>query len=270
MAKLKTDKPTGVLSPGEAQKRFRLARYLPAEQLGPFVEHYWIVEWDLRGQEPHVQETLPHPCVHLTVEKDGSKVYGVMTEKFSYRLEGEGRVLGVKFKPGGFYPFWKSPISALTNSSVDLEDAFGAEGEAFQAAVFNAKSDGKMVEVAETFLRERSLGRDTDAELVEQIVSSIAADRELARVEQVATKFGLGKRTLQRLFYRYVGVGPKWVILRGRVHDATDRLADGGTANWTELALELGYFDQAHFLKDFKALVGMTPAAYARRTRSTS
>lgn len=270
MAKLKTDKPTGVLRPGEARERFRLARYLPSEKLASVLEHYWIVEWDLRGQKPYVQEVLPHPCVHLTVEGDGSKVYGVMTGKFSYRLTGEDRVLGIKFKPGAFYPFWGSPVSEITNASLSLREAFGAEGVAFETAVLGAKSDGEMVEVAEAFLLGRSPELGADAKLVERIVASIVEDRELTTVEDVAMKFGLGKRKLQRLFYRYVGVGPKWVILRGRVHDATDRLADGDTANWAELALDLGYFDQAHFVRDFKALVGVTPATYARRVRSIS
>ena len=270
MAKLKTDRPTGVLRPGEAQGRFRLARYLPSEELVPFVEHYWIVEWNLRGQKPYVQEVLPHPCVHLTVEGDDAKVYGVMTKKFFYRLTGEGRVLGVRFKPGAFYPFWGSPVSELTDTSVGLREAFGAEGEVFEAVVLESKSDERMVEIAEAFLYRRLPERDMDAELMGQIVARIVSDRVLTKVEDVAAKFGLGKRTLQRLFYCYVGVGPKWVILRGRIHDATDRLAEGESANWAELALDLGYFDQAHFVKDFKALVGVAPATYARHIRSIS
>ena len=258
------------MRPGEARERFRLARYLPSEELAPVVEHYWVVGWDLRSQKPYVQEVLPHPCVHLTVEGDGSKVYGVMTGKFSYRLTGEGRVLGIRFKPGVFYPIWGSPVSGLTDASVGLREAFGLEGEAFEAAVLAAENDEEMVEIAEAFLRKRLPERDADAELAGRIVASIVADRELTRVEDVAARFSMEKRRLQRLFHRYVGVGPKWVILRGRIHDATDMLADGEAANWAELALELGYFDQAHFVKDFKALIGVAPATYAERVRSIS
>jgi AraC-like DNA-binding protein len=256
------------LRPGEAEKRFRLGRYLPFEDLGVFVEHYWVVEWDLKGHEPYVQEVLPHPCVHLTVEGDGSRVNGVMTKKFSYRLAGEGRVLGVRFKPGAFYPFWGSPISELTDASVGVGEAFGAEGEAFERAVLGAETDGEMVEVAEAFIRERLPEPDADADLAGKIVGCMVADRELTGVDEVAERFGLGKRKLQRIFHRHVGVSPKWVILRARVHDVTDRLADGGAANWAELALDLGYFDQAHFVRDFKALVGVAPATYAKRIRS--
>jgi AraC-like DNA-binding protein len=72
---------------------------------------------------------------------------------------------------------------------------------------------------------------------------------------------------LQRWFNEYVGVGPKWVINRYRLHEAIERLAGDLPVDWTQLALELGYFDQAHFIRDFKALVGVPPAAYVRQQK---
>ena len=75
----------------------------------------------------------------------------------------------------------------------------------------------------------------------------------------------MSERTLQRLFRRHVGVGPKWVLQRARLHDAVDRIDRGGVRDLAALAVELGWFDQAHFTRDFTALVGQSPAAYARR-----
>lgn len=125
-----------------------------------------------------------------------------------------------------------------------------------------------MVEVAEAFLRERLPEWDENIVTVNRVVDLIAADREITRVADVAGRLHLNKRTLQRLFYRYVGVGPKWVIRRYRLHEAAHRLADGEAVDWPEMALDLGYFDQAHFIKDFKAIVGMPPAEYARKVVS--
>jgi AraC-like DNA-binding protein len=71
-------------------------------------------------------------------------------------------------------------------------------------------------------------------------------------------------RALQRLFSEYVGVGPKWVIQRLRLHEAIAQVQQGHAVSWAALAQSLGYFDQAHFIADFRRLVGRTPAQYAR------
>ena len=74
------------------------------------MERYWIVEWDL-SQEPYLQENIPHPAVSLVVEKGRSGIYGVVSRgKFAYLLRGRGRVFGIKFRPGAFYPFLRSPV----------------------------------------------------------------------------------------------------------------------------------------------------------------
>ena len=73
-----------------------------------------------------------------------------------------------------------------------------------------------------------------------------------------------GSRTLQRLFARYVGVSPKWVLRRYRLHEAAAALAREQDRPWAEVAAELGYFDQSHFIRDFTAAIGLTPVAYAQ------
>lgn len=256
-------KPRGILNPRAGEKRFRLSRRSPSADLAIIVEHYWMIQWDLRGQAPYLSETLPHPSVHLVVEEERSGVFGVMRGKFSRVLEDEGRVFGIKFRPGGFHPFLRSPVSGLTDRVVGLRDAFGAEGEAYEEAILALEDEGEMVETVEDFLRERSPERDENVEAVNRIVDRIAADRGITKVVDAANSLHLSKRTLQRLFERYVGVGPKWVIRRYRLHEAADRLAANEPVDLPTMALDLGYFDQAHFIKDFKAIVGTSPAQYA-------
>jgi AraC-like DNA-binding protein len=98
---------------------------------------------------------------------------------------------------------------------------------------------------------------------IARMARAMLDDPSIARVEDLTERFGMSARTLQRLFRRYVGVGPKWVLQRYRLHEAAERIADGYSGDWAALALDLGYFDQAHFIKDFKALVGCSPAEYA-------
>ena len=254
----------GVLSPALAAQRFRLARYPPAADLKSFIEYFWIVEWDLRGQEPHVQKTLPYPCVHLVFDLGRTAIFGVMRGAFEYQLEGAGRVLGVRFRPGGFRGVLGGPAATITDRTVPLSSVYEFDVDAAEAEVLGADGDMGMVGVAEKFLRIRVPAADATVDLVHGIVERIANDRTLNRVDELAAQVNMGERALQRLFNDYVGVSPKWVIRRSRLHDAAARLANAEEVNLTRLAAELGYSDQAHFTRDFKALVGRSPSDYRR------
>ena len=121
-----------------------------------------------------------------------------------------------------------------------------------------------MIEVAQSVLRQRLPEKDDNAAEARRIVECIMADREITRVDDVVERLGLNKRSLQRLFSQYIGVSPKWVIKRYRLHEAAEELASGQPTDFSNMAVDLGYFDQAHFIKDFKSIVGKSPAEYAR------
>jgi len=249
-------------------KQFQRSRHLPAKDLAFFVGYYWIVSWDLRGQEPYLCETLPQPCIHLVFEKDQSRIVGIVRGRFSYLLKNEGRIFGVSFKPGAFFPFVEAPVSALTDNSISIFDAFGVEHAALEAAILSQADETAMIALVEQFLRARLPERDEHVVVINQIVDRIIADREITRVDNLVSRFSISKRTLQRLFSHYVGVSPKWVIRRYRLQGAAERLAEGEAVDWPKLALDVGYFDQAHFINDFKTIIGKTPAEYVRHMSS--
>jgi AraC-like DNA-binding protein len=250
----------GILRPHGAP--FSLSRPGPAPDLAGFVERHWIVRWDLRGQAPYLSETLPHPSVHLVVEPHGAAVYGVPTQRWSRLLEGRGEAVGTKFLPGGFHPFTKAPVAELTDRILPLEDLFGPAGVALEERVRSADGDRQRVEAVTDFLRARRRRPDPNVATVQRVVRAMLEEPADARVEDLTGRLGLSARTLQRLFRRYVGVSPKWVLKRHRLHVAAERIADG-ERDLARLAHELGYFDQAHFIKDFGGLVGRSPAQYA-------
>jgi AraC-like DNA-binding protein len=261
----KAVKQRGILNPRLAEQKFELSRRQPAPDLAFFVERYWIIHWDLRGQAPYTQDVLSYPCVNLAIEKDQSGVFGVVTGKSSRLLEGKGKVFGVKFKPGGFYPYVKSPVSAFTDRSFSLCEVFGVDDRALEATILCHEDKSEMIALVENFLRERLPQQDETVTEINRIVDYIIADRSITRVDDLVKGLNLNKRTLQRLFNQYVGVSPKWVIQRYRLHEAAEQLENGEAVDLPRLALELGYFDQPHFIKDFKTIVGKTPADYARQ-----
>src|SRR5262249_50421986 len=141
----------------------------------------------------------------------------------------------------------------------------GAAGTEYERRVLACANVDEMIGCAEQFLRARLPPPDEHVALINIVVDQIAADRTITRVAEIADRIGVNQRTLQRLFGRYVGVGPKWVIQRYRLLEATDQLAHNANIDLPGLAQALGYFDQAHFINDFRATVGSTPAEYTQR-----
>jgi len=235
-------------------------RYLPSADLAPFVEHYWTIEWNL--PEPVLRETLPYPSAHIVLEPGIAQLAGVNTKKFSRLLEGRSRVLGTKFRPGGLRPFVDSPVSAFTDRVLDLADVFGRAAADLSDRALRYGDHHAAIAVVEAFLRDLAPRADSSAGLAARIAERIAKDRAIRRVEQLAAEYALGVRTLQRLFNDYVGVSPKWMIRRYRLQEAATRLAAAGAVDWTQIALELGYADQAHLIRDFREIVGKSPGEY--------
>lgn len=257
----------GILGPPAGARDFELNLHRPPPDLTELFEHYWALRWDLRGREPVTQQVLSHPSVHLVAERGRSGIFGVPTRTFTRAIEGRGRVFAVKFRPAGFRPFLGSGVFALTDRTTPVSAVFGSDGETLVRQLLALVDESRMVELASAFIRDRLPPPDSTVAEVNRIVARIMSDREITRVDHVVQQSGLGKRALQRLFKEYVGVGPKWVIQRYRLHEASERLAGGEEVDLAALAADLGYFDQAHFAREFRALVGMPPAAYARRVR---
>ena len=259
----------GILNPSAGRGRFTLDRIEPSKALAAIVERYWIVRWDLRAAPPFVQETLPHPNVNLVVGTHRPGVHGVGTQRFAAELDGRGWAFGVKFRPGGFFPLYRRDVSELTGMDRPIADVFGADGAALEAEALSRSGDASSVDLFERFIAERAVA-DANVELASRAVDLARSDPSMGRADALAARAGLTMRTLERLFQRYVGVSPKWVIRRHRVPEACERVAAGIVPRWSELAHDLGYADQSHFIREFKTQVGCTPQQYAARCAKTS
>ena len=254
--------PKGVLHALIAEKMFSLNRLQPSAEIGYFVQHYWIVRWDLRGQAPYSQVVIAHPNVNLVFEKGASGVFGVAKTTSSHLLKEQGWVFGIKFKPGGFYPFLQAPVSTLTGGVISLEEVFGVETAPMEAEILSLTDDAAMGVRAEAFLTAHLPERDPNTALISEIVQMIQQDRTTLKVEDVVRHSGMNKRTMQRLFDRYVGVSPKSVIQRYRLHEAAEHMDQGTAGDWLDLSIALGYYDHSHFIRDFRSIVGVSPEQY--------
>lgn len=259
----------GVLRHAPAPGSYRHRRYAPSDALADWVQHFWIENWDLQAGHTQVREVLPHPNVQFVFAQGRSRVYGVQLRRFVRQLRGSDRILGIKFRAGAFYPFLLKPVCSITDASIAVETLFDDASQA-QEQILSCANDADMIHAASRFLCAHLPPRDPRAETAEEAVRQIANDSTITRVGRLVSRCGLAHRNLQRLFSRYVGASPQWVIKRYRIYDALEALGSGEGFEWASLAHDLGYFDQAHFINDFKTMVGCTPTAYAQRLSESS
>lgn len=258
------DSPKGVVDPLAFRQRVRLNRYQPSAALAGVLDHHWIVEWDLRGQPPFTQRTLPYPCVNVVFDQRQTGIFGVVSGAFETTLAEAGRVIGLRFRPGAFRAFFGKPVHLLTDKVLPVYTLLGCDDAQAEAFVLSARDDAGMVAAAETLLLRVLPQPDPQVERIHTILQILQQNAGLTQVCDLAERVALSERTLQQVFSEYVGVTPKWVIRRYRLHEAADQLANGAAVDLAELAHALGYFDQAHFTRDFRRLVGKAPAEYRR------
>ena len=261
MLKRKTEMPRGVLHVPISEPYIGLERFEPSEKLRQFIEHFWSVTWN--HQKRVLRETVPHPSIHLVIEPNASQLHGVHRKRFARWIEGSGRVLGIKFRPGGFRAFIQHEVKNLTDTIVQPSIVFGSSILDLESQVCSCSTAESAVERIDLYLQNFHPIATEDLHQVTEIVHRIAVDRSIACSGDIVNQFGIGLRTLQRLFSDYVGVSPKWVVQRYRLIDAAERIRHAtDRIDFADLALQLGYSDQPHFIRDFKLMVGLTPAKY--------
>lgn len=245
-----------------------IARHAAAGRASLFVRHYWIPRWELPPSGSVRQDVLEYPTANLVIEPHAAGLYRAQRGAGSRTLEGSGWAFGVLLN-SGVARGWTG-VSVRSLPAATPLDRLVASGTAQLAqAVREPMSRGDdegAIESFESWL-DGLPEPDEDARLVDRIVAQVESDRTLLRVEELAGRFGLGVRHLQRLVAGHIGFGPKWLIQRYRLQEAAAALRSDDPPSLASLAAELGYADQAHFTRDFRAATGMTPGEFAARFR---
>ncbi|MEJ6007259.1 helix-turn-helix domain-containing protein [Paucibacter sp. AS339] len=253
----------------EAPADFQLHRYPVGPALAPWLDFHWLIEWDLPPGQVHVQRVLPYPNTHLVFEAGLTALHGVARGVFVRRLEGRGRVHGLRFKCGGLRPWLNQSVQSLTGRQLLVHQGMtgitAARVQQVEAALMAAHSDQQAVDMAEALLLTQLPAADSAPLELDAAVQQVMRDPGLIRVAQLQALLGLSERALQRSFAEQIGVSPKWVIQRARLQDALQALAQAECPSLAELAVTLGFCDQAHFSRCFRQTTGQTPALYRRQ-----
>ena len=270
----------GVLAP-PPDGTWSLIRHEPGSALAPYVSWLWSVSWDLTDHGDHVQATLPHPSAHLVVEDGSVNIYGPTGTRFERLLSGKGRVTALRFRPGGLRPLIDQAMSGLVDQSLPARQLLPGLAADLATSVETVPDPDAALDLLESTVEvaiqdlaatntNRAGANQADDRVVEveRLVDRIIEDRSITSVARLAEAAALHPRSLQRLFADYVGIGPKAVIQRHRLQDAAAIALSGDPVDWAQVAAELGYYDQAHLVRDFTAVIGQPPNRYAETHRS--
>jgi AraC-like DNA-binding protein len=245
----------GHLNPGDPGVMLR--RYPLAAEFTDLVRHVWVARWQLRDGERRTQLVLTYPGCNAMFTVDGAALFGPAPRVDTRNLAGDGWAVGVLLQPAATHLMSPAPPRDLVGKNVPLPDA--PWKEVTDAMAGGEVRMGVLTDTLQHWLAPYLQRVDDSGRLVNTICSLAESDEDLLTVAALAERAGVAQRTLHRLLTTRVGVSAKWLIERRKLQAAAALLRDDPELPLAALAAELGFADQAHFTKRFRAIVGFTP-----------
>jgi AraC-like DNA-binding protein len=236
----------------------------------PALSHYVDLLWLSEGYvQPHASERLlPTGCMDLVLSLDEQSridsVSGAQSRCAFLDTSRPLRVIGVRFTPGGGFPFFGVPAAELQNQRVPLDCLWGPEAGVLRERLLEAHSAAARFDILEHVLLQRLQTGPARSPAVSFAIAMFQRPSRVPSVAAVVERIGYSQRHLIASFRNEVGLTPKMFSRIARWRRAIDSLRGPRPVNWSALAVDCGYFDQAHFIHEFRELAGITPAAYVR------
>lgn len=249
--------------------------YLPSAALAPFVKCFWSLESD---DETHERERIfPDGSIELILhyrdffqkyDEAGNAViqprsffHGQLKRYFELQPMGKVGVFSARFHPAGLRPFVPFSIDEITDLTAPTALAWGEKAAQLEIDLLQAESTEERIAVMEQFLL-RQLNQEQVDSIVENCVGSIIEQSGITSVDELKQQQAVGKRALERRFQQSVGLSPKLFARIVRFNYALQLIEKRDFSNFTTVAYEGGFYDQAHFIKDFYDFTGLNPKQY--------
>ena len=252
--------------------------YNPHTDLKSLVCCYWTLEVPTQT-EPQKQRIVPDGCIEMAfILGDDIKRY---TSENEFILQPRAMVLGqtieplyveptgfvktfaVRFYPYGFANFVSEPISNLANKETPINQLFGIETvDDLEQKIIKAENTEQRISIIEKFLLNRLNDEKTIDKIVKSTIDSFLSTKGSASINSILRDDLSKRRQLERNFKKQIGVSPKQLGRVIRLQTALKMLLDPKSENLTDIAYKSEYFDQAHFIKDFKEFTGINPKGF--------
>lgn len=242
--------------------------HIPQPPLSDFVDSLWLYEGYAR---PHVKEhVLPTGTTGLVINlredaRDTTTVGGAQSQFFVLDTSEPMSVIGVHFKPGGAFPFLKVPAHELQDLFVTLDELWGQRAGELRERLLEARTPEAKFSILEQALLAQAAGRFARHPAVRFALNEFRSVQHLRRITDVTDQIGLSARRFIEVFRKEVGLTPKVFCRIRRFQGVLHSVATAKQGiDWADIALSCGYFDQAHFIHDFRVFSGVNPSTYLR------
>lgn len=251
--------------------------YSPGTELVHFVKCYWILE-SPADQMPVRQRIVPDGCMEMIFHygdlyrqylPDGRSViqprcfvFGQITDTLEIEPTGHSGIFSIRFHPDGFLPFATRSIREMDNKAVSLEQLYDQGGTDLQNAVLAATTAETRIEIVESFLLNRLQQAETVDSIIKSTIDTILTANGQLSVNELSAQLKVNRRQLERNFAEAVGLSPKQLSKIIRLQATLKLLLNDQFTSLTALAYEGNYYDQAHFIKDFREFTGQTPKEF--------
>jgi AraC-like DNA-binding protein len=253
--------------------------YKPGPPLDRFVSVIWMMQ---SAAAPHARERLlPDGSVEMVFNLceeqipvysregldrceifRGSVVCGPHSQCFAIGTAKDLNVVGVHFKAGGGYPFFKLPAGELHNAHVGLDVLWGVAARQVRERLLETASPAAKARLIERALLKAVRGVPERHPAVAFALNEFHGKPETQKVRDVTERIGMSPRRFIDLFRKEVGLTPKLFCRVRRFQKVLQTVGAGRVVDWSDIALACGYFDQAHFIHDFRAFSGINPSRY--------
>ncbi|MGV3460098.1 MAG: DUF6597 domain-containing transcriptional factor [Flavobacterium sp.] len=251
--------------------------YEPCAELSKQVKTYWSL--DGTAEESNGRERIfPDGCIEIIFNhRDRFRKYDSETDfhiqppafihgqlKTYFELEPTGNVgiFSARLHPAGLRPFVNFDIDTFTGATLTFTDVWGDDGAKLEQALMACADNNQRVSALENFLLEKRDSLKVDNQPVEFCVDAIIDSVGAISIENVADNLGISQRQLERRFTAAVGISPKLFARITRFQNVLQLIENKAFKSFTATAYDGGFYDQAHFIKDFKDFTGLNPKQY--------
>ncbi|GBE66730.1 hypothetical protein MFM001_31920 [Mycobacterium sp. MFM001] len=224
-----------------------------------------------RGAATIVIDVSGRSCVdfyaadgHTRLDVPPAFIAGAGVASYVTRIDAAQTVMTIHFRPGGALLFTGIPLGELENSCIGLSELWGHDATVLRERLVEASSAASRIVLLESFLRRRMVRDDREQHPAVAATLGRVERSPSLRVATILELTGLSSKRLTAVFRAEVGLAPKAYLRVRRLQAALKRL-NGGEARGATIAADLGYFDQAHFVREFRSFTAMTPSQYTQR-----